>query len=92
MTPSVSPEAEWELTEGALFYAREGGAELGLAFISEFERIVALLCANHRLGPAWRGRRRVPLCRTSGSTLQRSGFPVRLGCRRHLHLPKHPIW
>jgi hypothetical protein len=26
MTPSVSPEAEWELTEGALFYAREGGA------------------------------------------------------------------
>ena len=40
MTPSVTPEVEWELTEGALYYAREGGAELGRAFIAEFERVV----------------------------------------------------
>jgi len=33
MTPSVSPEADWELTEGALFYAREANAEVGPAFI-----------------------------------------------------------
>ena len=33
MTPSVSPEADWELTEGAVFYAREANAEVGLAFI-----------------------------------------------------------
>ena len=38
MTPSVSPEADRELTEGGVFYAREGGRELGLAFIAEFER------------------------------------------------------
>jgi hypothetical protein len=25
MTPSVSPEADWELTEEAIYYAREGG-------------------------------------------------------------------
>ena len=49
MSPSVSPEAEWELAEGALFYAREGGAELGLAFITEFERTLALLIRHAQL-------------------------------------------
>ena len=44
MTPSVSPEAEWELSREALYYAREGGAELGGKFINEFERALALLC------------------------------------------------
>ena len=54
MSPSVSPEAEWELTEGAFFYAREGGAELGLAFITEFERTLALLTRHVQLGAQWR--------------------------------------
>ena len=31
MTPSVGSEADWELTEGALFYAREANAAVGLA-------------------------------------------------------------
>ena len=61
MIPSVSPEAERELTEGALFYAREGGADLGLAFIAEFERVLALLCTHPQLGASWRRRRRLPL-------------------------------
>ena len=62
MTPSVSPEADRELTESAVFYAREGGAEIGLAFISEFERALDLLCAHPQLGALWRnGRRRFPL-------------------------------
>ena len=46
MTPSVSPEADWELTEAALYYAREANADLGLAFIAEFERGIALLCTQ----------------------------------------------
>lgn len=50
MSPSVSPEAEWKLTEGALFYAREGGADLGLAFIAEFERTLGLLTHHAQLG------------------------------------------
>jgi hypothetical protein len=33
MTPSVGSEADWELTEDVLFYAREANAEVGLAFI-----------------------------------------------------------
>jgi plasmid stabilization system protein ParE len=58
MTPSVSPEADWELTEEAIYYAREGGAELGGAFITEFERVLALLCEYPTLGAEWRNRRR----------------------------------
>ena len=62
MIPSVSSGADRELTEGAVFYAREGGAEVGLAFIAEFERALDLLCRHPRLGAPWRNnRRRFPL-------------------------------
>jgi plasmid stabilization system protein ParE len=58
----VSPEADRELTEGALFYAREGSAEVALAFIAEFERVLELLCVHPELGAPWRnGRRRFPV-------------------------------
>lgn len=64
MTPSVSVEAERELIDGALFFAREANAELGLAFIAEFERSVGVLCDYPPLGPVWRGStRRFPLRR-----------------------------
>ena len=63
MTPSVSPEAERELTEGALFYAREGDAELDFAFITEFERILALRTRHAQLGAQWRKPRTMPLRR-----------------------------
>ena len=62
MIPSVSPEADRELSEGANFYAREANAEVGLAFILEYERALALLCGCPHLGALWRnGRRRFPL-------------------------------
>jgi len=64
MTPSVGPDAERELTDGAVYYAREAkSADLGLAFIAEFERALELLCAYPRLGVSWRSRRRFPLRR-----------------------------
>lgn len=64
MTPSVSPETDRELTEGGVFYAREGGRELGLAFIAEFERALNFLCLHPRIGVPWRNdRRRFPLRR-----------------------------
>jgi len=47
---SVGPEAEFELTDGAAFYAREATADLGLAFISEFERTPGPLV---RIPGAW---------------------------------------
>ncbi len=58
MIASVSPEADQELSEGAIFYAREASAEVGLAFILEYERALELLCSNPRLGAIWRNRRR----------------------------------
>ena len=54
MTPSVSLEAERELIEGALFYTREANAELGLAFVAEFEHALDVLCNFPHLGPVWR--------------------------------------
>jgi plasmid stabilization system protein ParE len=61
---SVSLEAERELIDGALYYAREANAELGLAFIAEFERSLGVLCTYPRLGPIWRSTtRRFPLRR-----------------------------
>jgi plasmid stabilization system protein ParE len=62
MKASVSAEADRELTDGALHYAREGGAQVGMAFIAEFERVLELLCAHSEIGAPWRGgRRRIPV-------------------------------
>jgi plasmid stabilization system protein ParE len=62
MKASVSAEADRELTEGALHYAREGGAQVGAAFIAEFEKVIELLCAYPEIGAQWRGsRRRLPI-------------------------------
>lgn len=64
MTPSVGPEADRELTDSALYYAREADTALGLAFIAAFERALDLLCSNPQLGATWRNeRRRFPLPR-----------------------------
>lgn len=54
MTRSVSLEAERELIDGALFYAREGNAELGLTFGTEFERALA---HQSRRPEYWRSRK-----------------------------------
>jgi len=64
MIASVSPKADWELTEGAIHYTREANAEVGLAFILEYERALALLCGHPFIGAPWRNsRRRFPLRR-----------------------------
>ena len=61
---SLAAEAEQELTEGARFYAAQANAELGHAFISEFERAIDLLRSHPRMGAPWRGStRRLPLRR-----------------------------
>lgn len=64
MIPSVNSEADWELYREALFYTREGGPGLGAEFISEFERVLTLLCEHPGLGVHWRNwRRRFPMRR-----------------------------
>lgn len=64
MTPSVSGAAERELIDGAVYYAREGGRELGLAFVSAFDQALTFLCLHPQAGVEWRDqRRRFPLRR-----------------------------
>jgi plasmid stabilization system protein ParE len=61
---SLAPEAERDLVEGGLYYSQEATAELGRAFVSEFERSTALLGEQPELGAPWRGEmRRFPLRR-----------------------------
>jgi toxin ParE1/3/4 len=60
----VAPDAEKELTDGAIFYANEANADLGLAFIAEFEHALSVLATHPRLGAPWRAlSRRFPLRR-----------------------------
>ena len=64
MIISISPEAERELTDGALFYAEKEDPELGLVFIAEFEHALEILRQQPNLGAPWRGTmRRFPLRR-----------------------------
>ena len=64
MKVSLTEEAELELTEGARYYTRESDAQLGGAFISEFERCVELLRQYPEFGAKWRGStRRLPFRR-----------------------------
>jgi toxin ParE1/3/4 len=61
---SVTPEARRELIDAASFYGEQGGAELGLAFIDEFEHARNLLSINPEMGAEWRvSARRLPLRR-----------------------------
>jgi plasmid stabilization system protein ParE len=61
---SVSPEAERELIDGAIFYAQQANTELGLALVTEFERAIEVLREHPNLGAPWRGiTRRFPLRR-----------------------------
>lgn len=93
MTPSVSPEADWELSREALYYAREGSAELGAEFINEFERALALLCEQPRLGARWRNqRRRFPLRRFPFSIIYYTrGDELRVVALAH-HRQKPGYW
>ena len=63
MIIELSPEAELELTDAARYYAEQGGADLGTAFIDEFDRSLDLLERQPLLGAMWRNRRRLPMRR-----------------------------
>jgi toxin ParE1/3/4 len=50
----IAPAALSELEDAAAFYKRKAGAELGLAFVSEFERAARLLQHNPLLATEFR--------------------------------------
>ncbi len=64
MIPSVSEEADRELTEATVYYAREASPAFALALVAEFERALDLLCSHPHLAAEWhQGRRRFPIRR-----------------------------
>lgn len=60
----VHPAALADLKDAAAFYTERADNALGLALISEFERVLKLLADKPELGAMWRGTvRRLPLRR-----------------------------
>ena len=92
MIPSVSREAELELTDAARHYAATAGKDIGLALIDEFETAVRLLCEQPQLGATWRNRRRLPLRRFPFSIIYyMSGDSLRVIALAH-HRRKPQYW
>src|SRR2546427_10698276 len=104
MTPSVGPDAERELTDGAVYYAREAkNADLGLAFIVEFERALekqaplpsAPISLQHHLRRHWRRTAGYCACPSSAQArlLDRSQVnSVSAGSKKEDSLPTgHPV-
>ena len=54
----VSPPALAELHDAAAFYTLKANVDLGLAFVTEFERTANLVLDNPLLGVVFRGTRR----------------------------------
>lgn len=54
----VSPAALAELHDAAAFYTLKANVELGLAFVTEFERTANFVLANPLIGAVFRGDRR----------------------------------
>ena len=54
----VSPPALAELHDAAAFYTLKANIELGLAFVTEFERTANIVLDNPLLGAVFRGTRR----------------------------------
>jgi len=54
----IVPFALAELHDAAAFYAARANVELGLAFITEFERTAKLVLENPTLGAIYRGKQR----------------------------------
>lgn len=54
----IVPLALAELNDAAAFYKARANAELGLAFVAEFERAASLVIESPLLGAVFRGTRR----------------------------------
>jgi plasmid stabilization system protein ParE len=57
----IHEEAERELGDAAVYYAERATPKIAIAFLSEFERVIALLQLNQQLGtPKAEGMRSYP--------------------------------
>lgn len=68
----LHPAAEAELGDAAVYYAKHANQSIASAFVTEFERVLALLVANQHLGsPADDGLRTYPFRRFPYSLVYR---------------------
>ncbi len=68
----LHPDAEVELGDAAVYYAEHASKAIAGAFVSEFERVVAVLVGNQDLGtPAGEGLRTFPFTRFPYSLIYR---------------------
>ena len=47
----IHPDAETELGDAALYYSEQASTMIAMAFLAEFERVLALLVENQQRGP-----------------------------------------
>lgn len=87
MTWSLHPDAEQDIAEALDFYVQEAGAVVAQRFLSEFERVAALLLAHLGFGtPDAKGRRIFPMRVFPYSVVYRSvGTGIRIIVVRHQH-------
>lgn len=70
----LHPEAEIEFTDSALYYAAHASNVVANAFVTEFERVAALLELNQKIGtPTNQGLRVYPFQRFPYSLVYREG-------------------
>ncbi|HEY2926858.1 type II toxin-antitoxin system RelE/ParE family toxin [Piscinibacter sp.] len=68
----LHPAAEDEFTDAAVYYAEHASSSIADAFVTEFERVIALLQLNQQLGtPAREGLRIYPFRRFPYSVVYR---------------------
>lgn len=68
----LHPAAEAELGDAAVYYAEHANQSIASAFVTEFERVLALLVVNQHLGtPADGGLRTYPFRRFPYSLVYR---------------------
>ena len=68
----LHPAAESELADAAVYYFERASSKIANAFVSEFERVVALLEQNQQIGtPADQGLRVHPFRRFPYSVIYR---------------------
>ena len=72
MSYTLHPAAESELSNAAVYYAREASSGIARAFLAEFDRVIELVERNQQLGtPAKAGLRIYPFRRFPYSIVYR---------------------
>lgn len=92
MAYSLDPQAEKELGDAFIYYREQGGINLAQAFITEFERVAILLCANTGFGTPVGGERRSYLLRRFPYSLIYRATPTGLRILVVGHQHRRPVF